>query len=65
MDEADRADEERESSLQLALSKALRAADKVPRSSGKCLWCEEPVAQGRRWCNSECREDWERSCRRS
>lgn len=65
MDEADRADDERENSLQLALSKARRVADKPPHSSGKCLWCETAVAEGRRWCDAECLEDWERSCRRS
>jgi hypothetical protein len=26
---------------------------------GECLWCGAPVEAGRRWCNAECRDDWE------
>ena len=28
--------------------------------SGKCLWCEEPVQDNRRWCCAECRNDHEK-----
>lgn len=30
-----------------------------PQATGKCLWCEESL-EGRRWCNAECRGDWEK-----
>lgn len=31
-----------------------------PRATGRCLFCEESVTDGRRWCDAECRDDWER-----
>lgn len=43
------------------LERALAAARGIPgpEATGCCLWCEEPVAEGRRWCNAACRDDWE------
>jgi hypothetical protein len=32
----------------------------APRASGFCLNCGEPLPEGRRWCDAECRDDWER-----
>jgi hypothetical protein len=57
-DEADRADRLIEAALQNALAAARR--NRGPEATGYCLWCEEPVAEGRRWCGPECREEWER-----
>ncbi|MDR1890142.1 MAG: hypothetical protein LBQ81_12320 [Zoogloeaceae bacterium] len=31
-----------------------------PPVTGLCLFCAEPLADGRRWCSVECRDDWER-----
>ncbi len=31
-----------------------------PKPTGRCLWCDEPVEEGRRWCDAGCRTDWER-----
>ena len=32
-----------------------------PKATGECLWCGDPVEQGRRWCpGGECRDSWER-----
>ncbi len=28
--------------------------------SGQCIWCGEPVDDGRRWCSADCRNDYER-----
>lgn len=28
--------------------------------SGQCIWCGEPVNDGRRWCSADCRNDYER-----
>lgn len=28
-------------------------------ATGKCLFCDEPVETGRRWCNAQCCKDWE------
>ena len=30
-----------------------------PQATGFCLFCGEPLADGRRWCGPECRDDWE------
>lgn len=27
--------------------------------TGHCLWCNAELEQGKRWCDAECREDWE------
>ena len=35
-----------------------------PEPTGFCFWCEEPVLPGARWCNSDCREDWDNEQRR-
>lgn len=47
-------------SEELARSMALlvRAPD-GPAAWGKCLYCDEPLMVGKRWCNAECRDDWQ------
>ena len=27
---------------------------------GQCYWCGEPLPAPRRWCDADCRDDWER-----
>lgn len=31
-----------------------------PKPCGYCYNCEEPVAEGMRWCDTDCRSDYER-----
>jgi hypothetical protein len=31
-----------------------------PDATGFCLNCGEPLPAGHRWCNVDCRDDWER-----
>lgn len=31
-----------------------------PIATGLCLYCSSEVGSGMRWCNSDCRNDWER-----
>lgn len=38
-----------------------RRAKAGPRSTGACLWCEAPLPDGQRWCDADCRDDWERA----
>lgn len=33
--------------------------DTEARSTGFCLYCEEPLKPGQRWCDKECRDAWE------
>lgn len=30
------------------------------KATGFCLYCEEEVKDGRRWCCPECRDEWEK-----
>ncbi len=49
---------------ELNLAEALAAARKAghgPALGNACLFCEEPL-QGRRWCDEECRDFWQRDC---
>jgi hypothetical protein len=41
--------------------KALLKARKPegPEATGECLYCQEPLAEGRRWCDAECRDAWQ------
>lgn len=41
----------------IALSK--RQAE-GPQAVGYCLECGEPLAAGLRWCDADCRDDWEK-----
>lgn len=58
MDDADIAGERDE---KLMSSRLKAAHDFAPeaKACGVCLNCGEPVAPARRWCDAECREDWE------
>lgn len=62
MDIYDRATEREEQDRELAL-KRLRPTG--PEATGACLWCGEdlPPAQpdkpAPRWCDCDCRNDWE------
>jgi hypothetical protein len=31
----------------------------APQATGYCLNCGEPIADMRRWCGAECRDEWE------
>jgi hypothetical protein len=56
-DVTDRADDE----IELNLAEALRARRPVgPAPKGVCLYCDEVVEDQRRWCNADCRGEWER-----
>lgn len=59
MDEIDIAQETTERNLAHAIRKAqTAAAEAKPR--GRCLFCEEAIWKGWRWCDSQCRDDWEK-----
>lgn len=30
-----------------------------PTATGRCLYCDELVAEHQRWCDAECRDQWE------
>lgn len=60
MDKADKTQENAELYLSTALYKSRRhEPDIVP--IGQCLFCGDPVAEQRRWCDADCRDEWERA----
>ena len=60
-DEIDRADQE----VELDLARALRKRrPEGPVANGYCHFCDEPVADEMRWCDTGCRDAWERLMRR-
>ena len=55
-DDIDRAHEVEEQNKQHAL--ANRRHDGPP-AVGACLFCGELLGPGERWCDADCRDDWE------
>lgn len=55
--EASEAQIEREKEARI---KAAQAAPPDAAYTGACLFCAEPLAPPRRWCDADCRGDWER-----
>lgn len=58
MDIIDAAQRAEEFELKNALQTAKRNTPKII-ATGFCLSCEQPVEDGRRWCDAVCRDDWE------
>ena len=58
-DNIDRANEITEQ-LQERQIKAARAKPPAAASTGYCLNCGEDLESPRRWCDSSCRDDWEK-----
>jgi hypothetical protein len=46
---------------ELFTAAALKKRKPVPpiKRSGKCLNCAERISKKRRWCDSQCRDEWE------
>jgi hypothetical protein len=59
MDDTDRATEREENARADALRERKPAG---PEATGQCLNCERPLAPGLRWCDSECRDEWQEFC---
>lgn len=56
MDEADCADKQTEAFLKYS---AMKKKPEGPEATGQCLQCGENVAAPRRWCNADCRDEYE------
>jgi hypothetical protein len=55
-DKIDRAGERVELFARIDLA---RRVPEGPPPTGFCLNCGDPVAPGLRWCNADCRDDWQ------
>lgn len=63
-DEIDLASDMMEAQISRAVAKA--SGLEIPtNTSGKCLYCLEPVTDGRRWCDADCREMYEHEQRKN
>ena len=56
-DEIDKANERAQELLEESLAKR---REQGPPACGFCYFCQAPVPNGHRWCDTECRRDWER-----
>jgi len=56
-DDIDRANEYVQTLTDAALSVRKPAG---PVATGRCLNCDQPVESPRRWCDADCRDQWER-----
>ena len=58
-DEIDKANDHAE----MMLAKQVEAARQIHKAieeTGKCLFCDEDLEKGKRWCDEGCRDDWQR-----
>ena len=58
MDEADMT-QAREQFVELENRYKSRRLTTTATATGECLFCEAPVDPPRRWCNAQCRDDWQ------
>lgn len=54
----DQASEREQLERDLAISSARKFTPSA-QATGHCLWCNAELKGGRRWCDAECREDWD------
>lgn len=60
MDAADRAQALQQAEIDAALERQ-RRRDVVLPATGRCAFCEEPLAERRqRFCDPDCHDDWQR-----
>lgn len=57
-DEADHASDAQELALSLALANSQRFKPLPPKDN--CYNCDEPLLPGERFCDSDCRDDYQR-----
>lgn len=59
-DIVDEANELAEYAVETAIINA-RQATQEAKATGKCLNCGYHVPPGHRWCDADCREDWQKT----
>lgn len=63
-DEIDKANELAELELISSLNKHQNKQINSPQATGECLYCYAELPDGQRWCDMECRDEWERETKR-
>lgn len=64
MDDADRAQQVEELQREVAVQAAREALPALP-DVGYCYYCDEATERGKRFCDDDCRDDWQRASRAS
>ena len=59
-DDADKATEYLETFTNYAIEESKAKAKTPINTSGECTWCGNPVSDTRRWCSTECRNEFEK-----
>lgn len=59
MDDADRAADREDIAREAAVAAIRRRIEAIP-SLGYCYYCGEALRAGKRFCDSDCRDDYER-----
>ena len=59
-DEVDVANEYLQQMIDTAVTNAHNKAETPVNTTGKCIWCDEPVKDTRRWCSVICRDEYAR-----
>lgn len=59
-DDVDKATEYLEQITAYAIEESKAKAKTPINTTGKCIWCDEPVIDNRRWCSVECRNEFAR-----
>ena len=59
-DDADIANDLMQYAIDIGVRNAHDKIKKPSNQTGKCIWCEEPVKDDRRWCSTECRNEFEK-----
>ena len=62
MDDADKAQRFEELEREAAVQAARESLPALP-DVGYCYYCNEPTERGKRFCDDDCRDDWQRSSR--
>lgn len=52
---------QQQEAIQEEIEHAKQRARRAPKPNGKCLYCDEPVSKGRRFCDADCAQDAERA----
>lgn len=56
----DQASHLEEMERQHQLNRVRESAANTIKATGNCLNCDEPLDDNRRWCDADCRDDWQR-----
>lgn len=59
-DDIDRANEYLETMTHASIANAQANAKTPENTTGECIWCGEKVKDKRRWCSTDCRDEFAR-----